>query len=306
MTTYTTNQPTAARPQRVARRVRQLAAVAIASMVPAAVQAQWSCTVAQKGVPLSGVPEASGIAASHRVDGLLWVHNDGEAALHAVSDGGKTRRIAVGAVPAGDWEAMASGPCPGGTCLYIGDIGDNDGNRKDVLIHRLNEPANGSDAAPRVETLRATYPDGPRDAEAMFVLGDGSLYVVTKGERGPVTMYRMPQFRTGGTARFEKVATISSGSGKGQVSRRERVTDGGVSPDGRWIALRTLEVVRFYDAKELTAGKVRPVFEFDVTSAAEAQGEGIAIEEGGVVWLASEGGGKQKPGTLSRLECRMP
>ena len=61
----------------------------------------------------------------------------------------------------------------------------------------------------------------------------------------------------------------------------------------------------FYDAREFTAGRIREVFRYDVTSLGEPQGEGVALSANGDVWLAGEGGGKSRPGTFARLSCTL-
>ena len=46
-----------------------------------------------------------------------------------------------------DWEALASAPCGKGSCLYVADIGDNDGKRSDITIYRVPEPAKADGSA---------------------------------------------------------------------------------------------------------------------------------------------------------------
>ena len=56
-----------------------------------------------------------------------------------------------------DWEAVAVGACPGGSCIYIADIGDNEAERKRITIHRVPEPSNEDSVAVK-DTFHATYP----------------------------------------------------------------------------------------------------------------------------------------------------
>ena len=269
--------------------------------------AQNSCRVTGEPANLQGLNEASGIAVSRRTPGILWSHNDsGEPTLIAVSADGATRgRVHVSGGD-GDWEDVAVGPCPQGSCLYIGDIGDNNGRRRDVFIYRLPEPDSGATISLRAESMRVSYPDGPRDAEALIVTPDGTLFIVSKGEVGSVALYRVPQpFENGARAQLERVTTLvePAGGSTGRVARRSRVTGAGSSPDGRWIVLRTLDAIAFYDATTFAAGNPRVAFRFDVSGVGERQGEGVAIGDDGTVWLASEGGGSNRPGTIVRLEC---
>ena len=41
--------------------------------------------------------------------------------------------------------------------------------------------------------VRASYPDGAHDAEALLAAPDGTLYIVTKGDTGEVALYRVPR-----------------------------------------------------------------------------------------------------------------
>ena len=271
--------------------------------------AQQSCRVAGESMGVEGLSEASGIAVSRKTPGVLWSHNDsGEPALVALATDGKPRgRVLVSGASAGDWEDVEVGPCPQGSCIYIGDIGDNSARRREVFIYRVPEPDSGAKVTTRAESMRVSYPDGPRDAEALIVLPDGKLFIVSKGELGPVALYRVPQaFENGAAVRLERVATLMEARGGKGVGRQDRVTGASSSPDGRWIVLRTLSAITFYDAKTLTTGNTQAAFRFDVSGARERQGEGVAIGDDGTVWLASEGGGNKRPGTIARLTCTLP
>src|SRR5688500_5000966 len=152
--------------------------------------------------------EGSGVAASRRVPGRLWTHNDsGSPMLLALeAKGNATARVSVSGAAAGDWEAIAVGRCPAGSCLYIGDIGDNEGERARITIFRVPEP----DAAARTMAVdavfHATYPDGAQDAEALLVSPEGRLFIVTKGEQRSVALYRFPSDpRSGASVALERV-----------------------------------------------------------------------------------------------------
>ena len=61
------------------------------------------------------------------------------------------------------------GPCSGGSCLYIGDIGDNDAKRKRVTIYRVPEPEpTAQQPRPLDAVYHLTYPDGAHDAESLL------------------------------------------------------------------------------------------------------------------------------------------
>ena len=98
------------------------------------------CQPSGQLVRIPDLPEASGVAVSRRSPGRLWAHNDsGEAVLVALDTRGTvTGRVRVSGSKVDDWEAVAVGPCPGGSCIYIADIGDNDGQAQ--AHHDLSRP----------------------------------------------------------------------------------------------------------------------------------------------------------------------
>ncbi len=271
-----------------------------------------TCRVASGMSRLPDLPEASGLAASRRTPGVLWSHNDsGDPFVFALTSTGTVRdRVRVTGASVGDWEDIAVAACPQGSCLYISDTGDNTAQRRAITVYRVPEPAAGATQTERAEAMRATYADGPQDAEALLVLPSGQLLIVTKGSTGAVALYRFPSgFQAGTAVSLERVATLIAAVGRGNNSRTarpSRVTGGDVSIDGRWIVLRTGTTVQFYDARQFAAGTIREVSRLDVSSLREPQGEGVAFTASSKVWLAGEGGGKSQPGSLARLSCTLP
>lgn len=146
--------------------------------------------------------EASGLAASRRTPGLLWVHDDsgGEPVLYGIAaDTGDLRgKIRVRGAANVDWEDLAAFERDGEAWLAIGDIGDNYARRPSIQIHFLREP----DAAllsPATETalapaytLRVVFEDLARDCEALAVdAREGAVYLLSKREPVP-RLYRVP------------------------------------------------------------------------------------------------------------------
>ncbi|HEX2210738.1 MAG TPA: hypothetical protein VHG93_23855 [Longimicrobium sp.] len=281
------------------------AAVPAADSAAARPGAAFACTVDASGVALpDAVHESSGLALSAGGD-ALWTHNDsGEPLLHLIGTDGTPRgQVRVAGATVTDWEDLAAGPCPGGRCLYVADIGDNQAARPRVTLWRVPEPAAGDAQTRPAEALVAEYPDGPQDAEALFVLPDGGVHIVTKGETGPVAVYRLPRTaRPGAPTRLERVAELRAG----QVPRRERITGAAASPDGRWIVLRTLDALAFYPPGDLAAGRLGQPLTYDLKPLNEKQGEAVEFAADGTLYLSSEGGKKEDAATLSRLSCTFP
>lgn len=255
--------------------------------------------------PVVRVPElseASGIAASRRTPGRLWAHNDsGDPALTALNEQGAViGRVRLTGATIEDWEAIAVGSCAAGACVYIGDIGDNNARRKYVAVYRVPEPAEPRGSVALTDVIHATYPDGPQDAETLLLTADGDLYIVSKGDAGPIALYKFPRdLRAGSTVRLERVG----GPAAMKPDATSRVTDGAVAPDGRWTALRTGSTLMFYRSSELFAGRWKEAASVDLTALHEPQGEGVALGAAGAVFLIGEGGGKRQPGTFARFTC---
>jgi hypothetical protein len=254
-------------------------------------------------VRIQQLPEASGVAVSRRSPDRLWAHNDsGEPLLLALdSRGAVTGRLRVSGATVEDWEAIAVGPCPSGSCIHIADIGDNDAERRTITIYRVPEPSEATGSVAVADVFRLAYPDGPHDAEALLVTPKGDVLIVTKGDTGPVAVFRVPETaKPGATARLLHVATATQ---SGKPSERERITDGAVSPSGDWAALRTTGAIAFHRVDELLSGKWQETSRVSLRALGEPQGEGIAFADETTLYVVGEGGGKKQPGTFARLTC---
>jgi hypothetical protein len=217
------------------------------------------------------------------------------------SRGNESGRVNVSGATVEDWEAIAVGPCGTRSCIYIGDIGDNEAKRRRITIYQVPEPENASGTAIVSGVFHATYPDGAHDAEALLI-ADGRLYVVTKGETGPVAVYRFPaQLQATATMPLERVGMLSS-----KTAAESRITDGSVSPDGQWVVLRSRSALGFYKVSDVLAGRSSQVFGVDVTSLKEPQGEGVAFGAGNTIFLAGEGGQRNQAGAFARFSCVLP
>ncbi|MCA1632181.1 MAG: hypothetical protein LC802_00330 [Acidobacteria bacterium] len=195
------------------------------------------------------IRESSGIVASRRNAGLLWTHNDsGDGPyLYAFDRRGSKRGVwLVAGARARDWEDIAAGPGPaeGRTYLYIGDIGDNDRAREQLVVYRVAEPevapadAGSSKKSPRqteaAEAIRLKYPDGRHDAEALMVHPrTGDLYVVTKEALGAAGIYKLSApYTTAPVNTLQRVGKVGLPGLFGGL-----ITGGDISPDGAHVVL---------------------------------------------------------------------
>jgi hypothetical protein len=267
-------------------------------------QTNVTCRVDGAIARLAQLPEASGVTVSRRVPGRLWTHNDsGQPVLFMLdARGGMTGRIQLSGATVDDWEAITASACPTGSCLYLGDIGDNNASRDLITVYRLTEPGDRPSSPAAVDVFHARYPDGAHDAETLLVTPDGGLYIVTKGSTGPVAIYRFPaEPRANG--RVVQLERIGQPRSSGSIRRDEQITDGAVSIDGARVVLRTHGALYFYRTAQLLAGDWSGAQIVNLKHVGEAQGEGVALGAHNEIYLVGEGGSGSRPGTFAHLTC---
>lgn len=191
-------------------------------------------------IKVNELREISGLAASRRNPDMLWLHNDGDSGqLFAVSLSGKLVAAVQCRAAIQDFEDIALGPGPtkGVDYLYLGDIGDNNARRREVRVVRFAEPDLTEKRGQQLEVAKSeseefqlTYPDGPHDAEAMFVdPTTGDLYIATKEKkRSRVYKAAGSELRGGGAVKLAPVGELDV----------DEVSAGSMSPDGKRILLR--------------------------------------------------------------------
>jgi hypothetical protein len=267
------------------------------------------CRILRHDVVLDqAVRETSGAALDPRSADVFWTHNDSghEPEVFAMAgDGRILARVRVAGARNQDWEDMDLGPCPtGGHCLYIADVGDSGRGRGDpVALYRIPLPALDATASAPAERFEARFPDGHRDTEATFVLPDGSLYLVNKGQRHPIDLWRWPTPLSAGSehaVELERVRNLAPAAGQ----PGDRVTGASASPDGRWVAVRTYGRLAFYRTLELL-GDGDPAHTVDLTPLGEPQGEAVALAADGTVLLTSESGVQGFPPRATWLRCML-
>jgi hypothetical protein len=239
--------------------------------------------------------ECSGLVVSGKNPGILWVHNDSgdRAKLFAVEEDGSLRGIYhLASAKAVDWEDLAKGPCadPAKECLYVGDIGDNELQRSEIQVYRVEEPLVPVQGPPVEAILQETerfdckYPDGPHDAETLLVdPTTGVPYLITKETERMTAVYRFPGNPTSG-----KIATLVKATVLPGLSS---LTGGDVTRDGSTIVLR--DYFTAYGYLRLEKGPFTGTFDSPpcrVPLGFEEQGEALGIDPSGTtIYTASEG-----------------
>jgi hypothetical protein len=237
------------------------------------------------------IDEASGLAPSYSMAGYLWTNQDSGRphSLYLVSkDGASIKEFNIPGTTNRDWEEVAIGPGPAGgvNYLYIGDIGNNNAPVSPTgTIYRVPEigDINAAFDQSKVEKITFSYPDGPRDAEALIVdPASKDIFIISK-EASNTGIYRLafPQSLTE-TITAEKIGSVPSVS---------TVTAATVSKDGNEILLRTYLAAYYWkrSAGETIGQTLMKAANKSLLVALEPQGEAIGFEvEGKGFYTLSE------------------
>ena len=271
--------------------------------------------------------EASGIARDPRREDLFWLHNDGgsEALLFGVDTTGVVLVTArIDNVSNRDIEDVTIGRCGSDWCVYLGDIGDNRSRRSSVRIHVTPLPAlpdpehSAAERSGELDTVvqelaalaswEFEYPDGPRDAEGLFIDdARGQLLIISKGRRSAgVVLYSIDLAELDEEDRsirtLNRVGRLAIPVGG---STSQLVTAADLSPDGTTLALRSYASLHLlpWSGAALQDTALVP-YSALLFLAFEPQGEGVTWDAGGeLLYLASEGRNGRPP-QLSRIRCR--
>ena len=278
---------------------------ALVSATPGEGDAVCSVVEASNTLP-DEVRETSGLAQSRRDPEVFWTHNDSgnEPDLFAIRLGADVvSRVRVQGATLEDWEDLEAGPCESGTCLYVGDIGDNDAERESITVYEIPEPAAGAGQTAPARALRARFPDGARDAESLFVLPSGDIFIVTKGRQGAIALYRYASpHRPAEIVTLERVRELAPRP----ADENDRVTGATASPDGRWVGIRTYRTLLLYQAAELVGNGPAEPMRVDLEPLGEVQGEALVLGDDGSVWLTSEAESRKTMPQWGQLRCALP
>lgn len=184
------------------RRALLIGFVLLFSLLGKAQEGKWSelSPLLKSGLP-EEVKETSGLFFHN---GRLWTHNDsgGKPILYALDTTTfeVVQRITLDKVKNKDWEDV----CTDGENVFVGDFGNNKGNRKDLRIYMfpLADIPQGGDAVLTVDSITFRFADQTDfskrkvhdfDCESFFA-SDKNLYLFSKGwETGTTRLYRLPK-----------------------------------------------------------------------------------------------------------------
>jgi len=268
-----------------------------------------------RGLVPEALTELSGIAESRTQPGIFYAHNDsGDSPRIFVLDttGSEVGQLCLAGASNVDWEDIEMGPCPGGSCIYVGDIGDNHRERASYDIYRVPEPPvvpwpSPGGASVGFEHYPFVYPDGPHNAEALLVHPmTGRVYVITKdGDPSPIYEVALPAPPPPGTSASAvtatRVGTVSIGK-PGAL-----VTGGDVSPCGNALLVRTGQALYEFRSPDGASAPVESLIANaaqKVPVADEVQGEAVSYAADGRGYVTSSERAAGPRQELSGVDCK--
>jgi len=194
----------------------------------------------------------------------IWLieDNGNEDKIYEVSFEGKSLRdFRVKNAKNKDWEDLARDEKGN---LFIGDFGNNNNDRKDLIIYKIPNPLQEPGDKIEAEKIEFTYPEQlgfppasakrQFDAEAMFYYLD-SLYIITKDRSSPflgeALVYKVPSKK--GTYNAELIGRFKTCSDPATCE----ITAADISPDGKKIVLLgygTLWIITDFNMTDFTKG----------------------------------------------------
>lgn len=132
-----------------------------------------------KSMTNQGYRELSGIVASQKNEGILYVHDDGSVKNIAITNknGDDLGTLILNGMSFSDLEDIAVGPGPDASksYIYLADIGDNNFKASSVTIYRFPEPILTQLNAPsqisitEFDKIKVSYAKGSANAETLMI-----------------------------------------------------------------------------------------------------------------------------------------
>lgn len=216
----------------------------------------------------SSLDECSGIVTDSK--GNLWVHNDsgnGPFIFKLDTTGNVLAFKKIVLASNFDWEDVA---IDNNDNLYIGDIGNNDNNRKKLIIYKVN--LNDTSSRLSASSITFEYEDQQEfppslsemnfDAESLIYLND-SLYIFSKNRTEPfdgrVKVYVLPSKEGHYKARL--IDTLNLGDESGGMMDNW-ITGATISSDNRHIILLShskLWILSCFEGNKFSSAKITKV-----------------------------------------------
>ena len=206
----------------------------------------FSCSDNGKYIKVIGELDKNEISGIEYTSGSKWLwtieDSGNKNKIYGLGKDGKTEHaITIKNAKNVDWEDITSDKEGN---LYIGDFGNNDNDREDLVIYKVNKKDLEKKEADAAYKISFYYPEQDKfppkkskrfyDVEAFFEL-EGNFYLFTKNRSarfdGSFNVYKVPNAK--GNHKAELLATLNSCD----VYRKCAITAADVSPDGTTAVL---------------------------------------------------------------------
>lgn len=233
--------------------------------------------------------QTSGIVASREHANVLYALTDSDKnEIYVMQESGKALGTLALDVTPNDWEGMSMGVVADGPdWIYVADIGDNNSNRASIVIYRFEEPVasvlspTGTLSISEIESATLAYPNGAKNAEAMFVDPKTQDLIIATKDQGTATVYRAP-----GSA-FGSASTTLEEVGK--ISMNSQISAGDISATGDLIVFRTYDSLLLFP-RAATWKDTFTATGITIPAPAKAedpQSEGVTFTSDGKAWLSA-------------------
>ena len=240
----------------------------------------------------SNLSEISGI--EYDKDGNLWAINDSgnSTEIHQIDSLGLVNRsIEITNAKNIDWEDLTQGDFGH---FFIGDFGNNNNNRKDLTIYKIENPIDIKTTKTEAEIIRFKFNDQDLDntndsiknfdLEA-FIFYKGRLYLFTKNRTKPfdgyTNLYRMEDYAS--NQRAQKVSRFKTcKAGKYQCW----ITGAAISPNRKKLAIlgsNKIWIFKNWKGDDFFSGEVS-----DIDLGLITQKEAITFLNDSIVVIADE------------------
>lgn len=252
------------------------------------------------------IDESSGLIASPAYAGCYWTHNDNGRfpGLFLIDEAGQLRaRVSMPEIPFRDWEDISLIRVQDQNFLLIADVGDNLAKYESCRIQIIEEPtvrlvdnqvAELELSLNKIRTLEFTYPDGPRDCEAIFADSESrSIYLIAKSmdpaDEDPSGIYRL-DFPEADSSKVQVATRLKSGF------RSHMVTGAAISPDHNLVAIRSYTTAWIFEKTdgqswEVVFSRAEPIGR--TLLPIQKQGEAISFNHPGTALLITSEGLRQ-------------
>jgi hypothetical protein len=226
----------------------------------------------------------------------LWTLNDNgnENILYQLdpNNGSILKKVSITNAENIDWESMAQSP----EHIYIGDFGNNAGNREDLVILKIKKSELGAYDEVSAEKIFFSYPDQNNfsptfqnhnfDCEAFF-FANNQFHLFTKNwANNQTNYYTVPDMQGNHVADFKEVFNVSGLITGADINRSTGdiillgYTNAGVSSQSfLWLFSDYPDFNIFNGEKyKITIGNIRDL----------GQTEGVFIKDDNSGWISSE------------------